>query len=240
MSVRELGRQYSAITAELESLRGRRSNIPSAMLDLRDTLCSALRIAPDSLPFIGELIQVRDDERAWEGAAERLLHNFGLSLLVPENDYGAVADWVDGTNLGSRLVYYRVRAQVAPEQRNLHPAALARKLAIKPDSTFYAWIDAEIARRFDHTCCDTLDQFRREKRAVTRNRQIKAGGERHEKDDHHRLDDRSRYVLGWSNQAKIAALAKQERDLTTRVQAHTAHIQALKGEVNGQNALLGS
>ncbi|MDZ7939081.1 MAG: hypothetical protein U5M53_12705 [Rhodoferax sp.] len=54
-------------------------------------------------------------------------------------------------------------------------------------------------------CCTTQEQFRREPRAITRNGQIK-GGERHEKDDRHRLDDRSRYVLGWSNTAKLAAL----------------------------------
>ncbi|MDL2357498.1 MAG: ATP-binding protein [Pseudomonadota bacterium] len=239
VSLRELGRLYGELTGELESLRRRRSNIPSRMLDLRDTLCAALRIAPDSLPFAGELIQVREDERAWEGTAERLLHNFGLSLLVPEKHYADVAAWVDSTNLGNRLVYYRVRANVLPSQVGLHPEALARKLAVKTESPCYAWIEAELARRFDHACCDTLDQFRREQRAITRNGQIKAGGERHEKDDRHRLDDRSRYVLGWTNQAKIAALARQERDLTTRVQAHGTHIQQLKGEVTGQNAMLG-
>lgn len=239
VSLRELRRQHSEVTVELESLRKRRSNIPSQMLDLRDTMCTALRLAPDSLPFAGELIQVREDERAWEGAAERLLHNFGMSLLVPEAHYAEVAAWVDATNLGNRLVYYRVRANVVADQHSLAPNALARKLAIKPDSPIYAWIEAELGRRFDHACCDSLDQFRREKRAVTRNGQIKAGGERHEKDDRHRLDDRSRYVLGWSNQAKIAALAKQERDLSTRVQALGAHIQSLKGEMNGQNTLLG-
>jgi uncharacterized protein YPO0396 len=44
----------------------------------------------------------------------------------------------------------------------------------------------------------------------------------------------------WTNQAKIAALAKQERDLTTRVQAHSTHIQQMKGEVTGQNGRLGN
>jgi len=42
---------------------------------------SVLREA--DMPFAGELIQVREDERDWEGAAERLLRSFGLSLLVP-------------------------------------------------------------------------------------------------------------------------------------------------------------
>ncbi|MDT8364558.1 MAG: hypothetical protein RQ714_07950 [Nitrosomonas sp.] len=43
--------------------------------------------------------------------------------------------------------------------------------------------------------------------------QIKAPGERHEKDDRYRLDDRSRYVLGWHNAAKIAALETKAKHL---------------------------
>ncbi|MGZ8319554.1 MAG: ATP-binding protein [Telluria sp.] len=239
VTVRELGRQHGELTAELESLRSRRSNIPSQMMALRDTLCEAIGIGAAVLPFIGELIQVREDERAWEGAAERLLHNFGLSMLVPEAHYAAVAAWADRTHLGSRLVYYRVRGSTAAAQQGLHPDSLVRKLSIKPDSAFYEWLEAELARRFDYACCDTLEQFRREKRAISRNGQIKAGGERHEKDDRHRIDDRSRFVLGWSNEAKIAALAKQERDISTRVLAQRAQIKTLKENVEAQNELLG-
>ncbi len=239
VSVRELGRQYSEITAELDSLRRRRSNIPRRMLELRETLCSALRIAPDSLPFAGELVQVRDDESGWDAAAERVLRDFALSLLVPEMHYSQVAAWIDDANLGDRLVYHRVRADAAAEPRSLPANALARKLAIRPDSPFYAWIEAELHTRFDHACCNRLDEFRREKRVVTRNGQAKHDGERHEKDDRHLFDDRSTFVLGWSNHARISALVKQERDLTTRVQAHGLHIQQLKGEVRDQNALLG-
>ena len=40
-----------------------------------------------------------EDEQDWEGAAERLLHNFGLSLLVPDTHYQRVSDWVDRTHL---------------------------------------------------------------------------------------------------------------------------------------------
>jgi uncharacterized protein YPO0396 len=69
-----------------------------------------------------------------------------------------------------------------------------------------------------------MDQFRREQRAITRNGQLKTGGERHEKDDRRTIDDRTSYVPGWSNDAKIAALARQERDLATRIPAHAAQI----------------
>ncbi len=239
VTVRELRLRHGELTGELESLRQRRSNIPRQMLMVREALCEALSIPTDKLPFAGELIQVRDEEAAWEGAAERLLHAFGLSLLVPEAYYAQVAAWADRTHLGARLVYYRVRQGAAAAQGTTHPQSLVRKLAIQPDSPFYAWIESELARRFDYACCESMDAFRREQRAITRNGQVKAGGERHEKDDRHQIDDRTRYVLGWTNEAKIAALARQERDLATRIHAHAQQIVSLKGEVEEWNKLHG-
>ena len=239
VTVRELGRLHGELTGELESLRQRRSNIPRQMLTLRAALCEALSIAPESLPFIGELIRVREKDIAWEGAAERLLHAFGLSLLVPEAQYAQVAAWADRTHLGARLVYYRVRPGVTAEPQALHPRSLVHKLAIEPASPFYTWIENELGRRFDYACCDNMDQLRREQRAITANGQMKSGGERHEKDDRHRIDDRTRYVLGWSNEAKIAALAKQERDIGARVLAHAEQIRTLKREVAELDALNG-
>ncbi|WP_303909191.1 ATP-binding protein [Thiohalomonas denitrificans] len=218
MEFRDLGQAHEEITTELDSLRRRRSNIPARVLAVRERLCKELSLDQETLPFAGELIQVREEESKWEGAAERLLHNFGLSLLVPETHYGAVADWVDRTHLCGRLVYFRVRGRRPADLSGLHADSLVRKLAIKPDSGFYPWLETELARRFDYACCDSIDQFRREKQAVTHAGQTKAGGERHEKDDRHRIDDRSRYVLGWSNAAKIAALEKRGTDLEQRMQ----------------------
>lgn len=240
VTLRELRINHDELATELESLRQRRSNIPGQMLRLRDLLCGALGLDSDDLPFAGELIQVREDAAEWEGAAERVLHNFGLSMLVPEAHYAAVARWVDSSHLGARLVYFRVRPVSLPESRSLHPESLVRKLVIKPESTFYSWLASELGRRFDYACCDSLQQFQREKLAITRSGQIKAGGERHEKDDRHRLDDRTRYVLGWSNQAKIAALEKHARDLSLRISAHAARISVLKQEVKQYQDRLGN
>src|SRR5207245_6858501 len=103
---------------------------------MRAAVCAALDMHEADMPFAGELIQVRDDERDWEGAAERLLRNFGLSLLVPDVHYAAVSTWVDNTQLKGRLVYFRVRPARKDSRADtaMHPDSLARKLAIKPDS----------------------------------------------------------------------------------------------------------
>ena len=89
-------------------------------------------------------------------------------------------------------------------------------------------VEADLAQRFDHVCCDTFDSFRREAKALTRAGHIKAGGERHEKDDRHRLDDRSRYVLGWNNRAKLKVLRTEQSELRRRLLAIKAEHAVLE------------
>ncbi len=99
---RSLEDEAGSVNDELRSLKSRHSNIPLRSLELRGELCTDLGIATDDLPFAGELIQVRDDAREWEGAAERVLRNFALSLLVRDVHYDSVAAWIDGRHLNAR------------------------------------------------------------------------------------------------------------------------------------------
>ncbi|HEX5054930.1 MAG TPA: ATP-binding protein [Gammaproteobacteria bacterium] len=230
VSLREGKQEYDALQEEIASLRARRSNIPKAQIGLRAALCQALDLDEGNMPFAGELLQVKDEARDWEGAIERVLRNFGLSLLVPDAHYAAVAAWVDRTHLTGRLVYFRVRAGRQTDVTTVHPDSLIRMLSIKPDSPFYAWLERELGQRFDIACCDTPEQFRRETRALTRSGQIKAPGERHEKDDRHRLDDRGRYVLGWSNEAKIATLDARRLSLEKKLGEIAGNIAAAQQE----------
>ena len=213
MTLREARGRHDILTAEITDLKARRSNIDSRHAAIRTALCQALGAREADMPFAGELLQVRPEEDAWEGAAERLLHGFGLSLLIPDARYAEVAQWVDKTDLKGRIVYFRVRPAARAAAISMHPDSLVRKLEIRPDSPFYEWLERELAQRFDVACCDTYEQFQRETRALTRAGQIKGLGDRHEKDDRHRLTDRSRYILGWTNTAKIAALEAQARAL---------------------------
>ncbi len=196
----ELGR-------ELDSLRQRKSRLPSEDLRIRADLAQTLGLAEDELPFVGELLKVRDDARRWEGAIERLLRGYGRQMLVPDEHYRQVMGYVDSTNLRGRLVYHRADARRAPRTTaGLDDDALVFKLEIKPDSAFHDWLKADLLEHWDYICCETAEQFRRERRALTLNGQMKSGAARHEKDDRFELGDRTRYVLGWDNRDKIAAL----------------------------------
>jgi len=232
VAFRRLNEQHSDLESEIQSLTARQSNIPRRNLDMRRVMCQTLGLPEDGLPFIGELLQIRSDNTRWQGTAERLLHNFGLSLIVPDALYGQVSRYVDQTHLSGRLVYYRVREQ---QDSRRHPEGNAdmlwRKLQIKPDSEHYTWLEGQLARRFDYQCCDDLDTFRRLPKAVTAQGQTKSGGGRHEKDDRHRIDDPSRYILGWSNKQKIEALKQQQRQIVSQGQKHRDEAQRLANEL---------
>ncbi|MEU6646717.1 SbcC/MukB-like Walker B domain-containing protein [Saccharomonospora sp. NPDC046836] len=234
---REFGTEAKELNAELLSLRERRSNIPKRSLDVRDALCAALGVDVAELPFAGELIQVRVDCAAWEGAAERLLHSFGLSMLVASDHYEAVSEWINERHLGIKLVYYRV-----PERLGQTPSAplsersLFAKLEIK-DSPFSAWLDRELAHRADYECVDTMVEFRRAAKAVTQAGQIKGARGRHEKDDARGIDDRRHYVLGWDNQAKIDTLLDQANRLQVRLRDLDRRAAKVKADLTAKRGL---
>ncbi|MDA0334738.1 MAG: ATP-dependent exonuclease SbcCD, C subunit-like protein, partial [bacterium] len=145
--------RHDDVATELASLRQRRSNLPAHVLSLRDRLCADLSLPAESLPFVGELLQVRPEESDWEGAIERVLHNFALSLLVPDEQYRDVADWVDRTHLRGRLVYYRIRPPRLAALAEPQPTSLLRKLSIRPEASAYAWLEHRLADHFDYACC---------------------------------------------------------------------------------------
>jgi Uncharacterized protein conserved in bacteria len=196
---------------EIVSLKERESQIPAQDIAVRHRLAIELGIVEEELPFIGELLRVRNHEQHWEAATERLLHNFALQLLVPERWYYQVSHFVEKTNLGRRLIYHRIaRGQRTPRNTNFSDRSmLYNKLEIKAGTPFSEWLYAEVIDRYDYLCCNTLQEFQQARRALTINGQIKHNTVRHEKDDRKKLGDRTSYVLGWNNKEKLDALEKQ-------------------------------
>ncbi len=213
---------------EIESLKQRKSNIPLRNLSIRQDLLNTLQLEEDELPFVGELLQVDEKEAKWEGAIERVLHNMGLSLLVPERHYKRVNQYVEQTHLKGRLVYFRVNENKLSSRNIPEAGSLAEKIRIKPKSEFYEWLEHSLTSHFNYQCCETLDTFRRHPYAITENGQIKAGKQRHEKDDRYNLHDRSRYVLGWSNLEKLKVLENQLQKLEKQIQEFSLAISAVE------------
>lgn len=227
--------------AELTSLQSRRNLLPLQQLEIRRRLCEGTGVAEKALPFAGELLRVRDGEAGWEGAAERTLHGFALSLLVPAEHYAAVSSWVDANNLKGRLVYLKVGDSYSP--RAAEPGTLGAKIAIKQGTPFRDFLMDELAGRFDYVCCDSLADFRRFPKALTANGQLKGGRGRHEKDDRKDLADRRNYVLGWDNQDKINRFMAELDEVNGQLQVtdtQLAKVDRQLGDIGRKNQQLGT
>ncbi len=222
--------EEGALSEEHASLQARANLLPREQLEIRRRLCEGTGIEEAALPYIGELLRVRPGEQLWESAAELALRGFALSLLVPQEHYAAVSTWVDANQLRGRLVYRKVDAEPvrATEQR---PGTLASKVEIKAGTHFRAYLAAELNKRFDHQCCESLEDFRRHARAVTPNGQLKTGGGRHEKDDRPGRRDRRNFVLGWDNQEKMATVRRLMEEASAKRLGFEARIEALNKEL---------
>lgn len=219
----EIRRELASLRAEWEGLSRRNENIPQWCVALRQELCAELGLAARELPFAAELVQVRPDERVWEASIEKVMRGFALSLLVPDKHYRLIAAHVDRTRLtaegrGQRLVYLRVAEQAAVEYTApLDPRTLVRKLAFRDGHTLAPWVKAEVRRQFSYVCCDSIEEFESQPgHALTRNRHVKSGRERHEKDDRDQTIDPRHFVLGWDNREKKRRLAAEIERLAER------------------------
>jgi uncharacterized protein YPO0396 len=225
----------AGVTQEIISMRRQPSNIPAPMLELRRSIALAIGVAEAALPFVGELVEVKPDEDAWRGAAERVLHGFALSILVDNDHYNALTQHLNDVNLGRRLVYYRTGAAdssgTGTAAKMLKAGSLALKLNVK-DGGHGGWLKAELRQRYDYDCVDSVRALRAApERAMTREGQIKHSRTRHEKDDRSGVDDRRHWVLGFDNRDKLALYEQQQRSLQECIAKLDAELAALRQQL---------
>lgn len=200
--------------AELDSIRQFQSAMDYPLLRARQKIAQQVGLSEKSLPFVADLLHIREEEIQWQGAAERVLGGFARQILVPEEHYKAVAQAVNSQHLGVRLVYLRF----TPAMENARPQqfvkdSLGTKLEVRP-GRFHDWLQAQLSQRFDHRCVDTqednaMEHFFSAERAVTIEGQVKESRTRHIKDDRSRIDDRSHWVLSGNTDEKYEALRLQ-------------------------------
>jgi uncharacterized protein YPO0396 len=195
------------VAGELETLRKHRVLIPREFVAIREAVCLATKVPIGDLPFAGELMEVKAEHREWTGAIERLLHQFGVSLLVPERHYIAVSEFINRQHLGLRFTFHRVASASASRTDSFSDASrVAGRLNFRDEHSLAGWVKSEVSRRFNHVCCADVNRLKEVDYGITREGLIRDGPTRHTKDDRRAVNDATNYVLGWSVEDKIRAL----------------------------------
>jgi len=223
---KEAENAFSIAVKEVKALERQPSNIPADMLEMRYEITSALGLSDEALPFVGELVEVKPDESSWQGAIERVMRGFALSILVDERYYPALSNYINKTHLGRRLVYYRTGRDESPQVKHVGADSLVLKLNVKENS-YAAWLKLELRQRFDYTCVDSVQAFRTIDRALTREGQVKHSKTRHEKDDRYNVGDKRNWVLGFDNKEKLILFQQQAQEQASIISACDEKINTL-------------
>jgi uncharacterized protein YPO0396 len=224
--------QSKTLLQELRSLEERKNQIPLQNITIRKGILEQLQVSEEQIPFVGELIKVKHSEKAWESAIERLLHNLGLILLLPDKYYKQVNQYVNSTNLQGRIVYYRVEQdQIEQGFEEDIPDSLLSKLEINPHSDFHDWIATHLKTFYDYVCTDNLEDFQRYEKALTKEGLTKHNF-RHEKDDRPQVLSKSNYILGWDNREKMELIQAKRRELEKQIQQNLTQIKQIEAKRN--------
>ncbi|MHB1278410.1 MAG: ATP-binding protein [Bacteroidia bacterium] len=209
----DLTKSTEEIVATIQTLQKNKNNIPINEARIREELIEHIGASREEIPFIGELIKVKDYEIKWESSIEKVLHNFALRLIVPPKYYSSVNHYVNSNNLKGRIRYDKYGDQdILKNFKNkmLNEKSLINKIEIKPKTQYYDWIENYLESQFDFVCVDNLSEFEQfHEMSITQNGLIKFKRGKHEKDDRPHITRKENFVLGWDNKEKLSSLKNE-------------------------------
>jgi len=191
------------------------SNIDVKFQQLRDELVGSLGLQKEQCIFIGELIDVKDEERKWQGAIERALGGLRTTIVVPYDCYPMVTRWLNARHTGLHVRVQVVNKAFANNRMDFKDNGYLRKL-IWRDHPYREWLKNHL-QRFDLQCVASTEELDRTPFSMTEQGLMHMEKGRFEKKDQHRIDDRRRWCLGFSNKSRLALLNNDKRELTQRL-----------------------
>ncbi len=215
----------------IQELEKNKNNISGRVSEIRSEILKHTGATAEEIPFVGELIRVKENELEWEASVERILHNFALRLIVPDKYYRQVNEYVNSHNLNGRIVYQHYEGFTSfkeMERWENGENRLLQKIEFKPGNRYADWIEYEVCRRYNYACVENLAEFNTyPEKAVTKEGLIKSVGNKHEKDDRKEVRSRNSYVLGWDNKDKISHLRNEVHKLHQEQQENQKRIHAV-------------
>ncbi len=205
--------QERALLAEIDSYQRRGSNIDPRSASARRAICAATGLAPEDLPFAGELVDIGTEHIVWRPAAEKVLRSLATTLLVRGSDIGAVTSAIDGLDGLGKLRWINLGMSVQPAKRE-QPGQdhLVNKLDFH-DSEPGSWLREKITADYAFTCVPDDAALHQHARAISRAGTVKLSAAVFERDT--RTISASDYLLGFNNVAKIAQLQQQVTGFAT-------------------------
>lgn len=226
----------------LQFLRKNKGNISPNLLYIRAKVSNVTGIPESELPFIGELLEVKDEEKEdWEGPINKLMKGFASTMLVPSKYYLSVYKFLNGNIKDWLPSYYDPSIDYIPvydlryassEEVGKSAEYVSGKLLVRTDSPMSEYVRQEVISRFHCLCVDSISTVPKGCFAIERSGQFRRKKDRHTKNDRKDINDYSWYVIGFSGERKIMQLEEEIASLLKSMKDREIRIKAVKGQLN--------
>ncbi len=201
----------SDLRNERASLEGRSGRVPGYLDRMRREAAEAVGLDVKELPFLAELIDVRDDSQQWRLAIETVLAGTARQMLVPEDRFEEFSAAIDLVQFDRRITFHAAPMH-EPYEAEADPSRIAGKLVHDESSPFTGWVRRHLADPVRNALCvEDARDLAGDGLRVSLSGQTRSG----RRGAHGR--GASEYVIGFSNADALAeidaALERVEADL---------------------------
>ncbi|MGO3342669.1 MAG: ATP-binding protein [Glutamicibacter arilaitensis] len=211
-SLVNLRKRAETLAEQIRSYQRRASNIDDRSIAARRAIASACALKEDQLPFAGELMDVSAEAGMWRLAAEKALHSLARTLLVPGEFLAQVTHAIDQLDGLGRVRWSDISQK--PRDAEAGPADLVTKLDFAPGEAG-SWLKAKITADYPLACVENDAAMHVHPKAITPAGTIKTGAGSFERDT--RTLPASEYLLGFTNESKIAELQSKAARLEEKI-----------------------
>lgn len=199
---------------------------------LRDHLLDQLNLAEHELMFIGELIDVSEAHKVWQGAIERALGGLRNTLLVSQQHFKAVTQWLNQHHLGLHIrvqVVLQHALENSKQTVEFWSDGFLRKLAWRSHA-YRDWLKHHLAS-FDLHCVTDTQALNETAFSMTIQGLVQLEKGRFEKKDQQRIDDQSAWQIGFSNQQRLKLAKEKLQHLHEVLQQSEQQLSEVKNQI---------
>ncbi|PJM77249.1 ATP-binding protein [Bifidobacterium felsineum] len=195
--------------------KSQRTRITQHMDETRAMLARATGLMPTDLPYVAELMDVKEGDERWRIAMNVAYGSFAQTILVDkrhEQGFAAKVSTIDPHAMSRRTWqfvdttrdYEHADGADVTASEHAEDEWLSGKLRYREDSPFVGWLRSQTqSERYDALCVNAIDDSDRSTRQVQTDGQIKSGAR-----GQHGIKDRAQ-VIGFVNEAYLKSLEQQ-------------------------------
>ncbi|NEG96937.1 hypothetical protein GFD17_09270 [Bifidobacterium sp. SMB2] len=191
----------------------RRTRITQAMDDARALLARATGLGVDELPYVAELMDVREDCERWRAAMNVAYAPIAQTILVDkrhERGFAEKVSAIDPTTMIRRT--WRFVDTSREYDTGSNAGWMSDKLRYREDSPFVGWLKEQTgSERFDARCVDVIDDG-------DGDRQVQTDGQMKSGDRGYHGTKGLHPVIGFADDSYLERLAQSVNDAKARLQ----------------------